>query len=90
MTLSRGAHVEMLERAAKSSPLTWCCRNEPLPRSRWVAIDTRSYVDKTWRLFDGSVIDGDDGYLGVEIAGKQFFSRQKRTGAATAYSVIVR
>jgi hypothetical protein len=85
------AHVEMLERVAKSSPVTWCCRTEPLPRSRWVAIDTRSYVDKTWRLFDGSVMDGDDGTLGVEIAGKQFFSLQKlNPGAATGYSVIVR
>jgi hypothetical protein len=84
------AHVEMLERVAKRLPVTWCCRTEPLPRSRWVAIDTRSYVDKTWRLFDGSVMDGHDGYLGVEIAGKQFFSLQKRKpGAATGYSVIV-
>jgi hypothetical protein len=53
------AHVEMLERVAKSSPVTWCCRTEPLPRSRWVAIDTRSYVvsDFEIRIISGGLVE---------------------------------
>jgi hypothetical protein len=81
--------IRLLEQIAKSSTETWRCRTEPLPKSSWVTIDTRTYVDKAWRPFDAPVVDGEDGYIGVEIGGKFYFSRkEKGPQGASAYSVI--
>jgi hypothetical protein len=73
-------HIELLERAAESDPATWWCRVEPLPRSRWLAIATRSYVDKRWRSLDLDVhVESLKGgkVLGVTVAGKAFYSEQR-------------
>ena len=87
-------HVARLEQVAKSSPTLWRCRTTPLPRFRWVGIDTRSYQDKTWRPFEGDVLKSEhDEYIGVEIAGRCFFSRQEvggGRGGATRYQIRTR
>jgi hypothetical protein len=84
-------HVARLERVAKDSPAAWWCRAEPLPSSRWVGIETRSYAFAGWRpLTDAEVISAPDGALGVIAEGRRFFSRQHEAAreGATAYTML--
>jgi|1185.fasta_scaffold127551_2 hypothetical protein len=81
-------HSRRLESAARqSSPQGWRCRVEPLPRHRWLAIETRTYVDKQWRALPLDVLPGaldpvavnmspSDKVLGIEIDGQVYCSTQ--------------
>ena len=86
--------IARLEAAAKgkSSSDAWWCRADPLPRSKWVQIDTRSYAAPTWKPLDLSteVIPGPalDSY-GVIVNGRRFCSAQRAGPAgATAYMIL--
>lgn len=85
-------HVEMSEKSAKSDPTAWWCRSEPPPRSRWLAIDTRSYADNLWRPLDLDVyVEAVEGgkVLGVIVAGKAFYSQQgQQANGRFGYEVV--
>lgn len=73
-------HVARLEAFArgKSRPEDWRCRVEPLPRSRWVAIHTRSYSAPAWvpLSIDAPAEWFADETLSVEVAGAVYISRE--------------
>lgn len=87
-------HVNRLHVAARgrSRPEDWWCRLQPLARSAWLAIETRSYTDKVWRCFDphARLVDLDADTYGIEVEGRFYFSSKTEhpTGAA-AYQVFV-
>lgn len=68
----------MLERAARGGdPSAWRYRVAPLPRSRWVQVDTRSYVSPAWLpLTDPRVTEEVGGFLSVQVNGKTYSSRR--------------
>jgi hypothetical protein len=76
-------HIEALERTGNCSPRKWVCRVDPLPRSRWIEIATRSYTDDRWRPFpkDYIPLEGRGHFLGVVIEGRGYASRQYDRGA---------
>jgi hypothetical protein len=87
------AQVAELERAAagKSSPSTWLCRIGPLPRARWLAIETRTYTNKQWEPFDPDTqpFRFADAYLGVVIDGRSYLSKQVHgPGGASGYHAV--
>jgi hypothetical protein len=83
--------VMRLERRKNSSnPQHWRCRVEPLASDRWIASDTRSYRDNTWRPLTDRTVIADDEYCGIVIARTLYLS-QRLTGpnGQAAYSVMV-
>lgn len=81
-------HIRSLEDAAsklgmsQSEVLDWRCRRTPLPVSRFIAIETRTWQNNTWRplpIDDETVIyarQGDRVSAGVEIGGVKYFSER--------------
>ncbi len=63
---------------------TWLVRPDPLPRTRWLAIETRSWSDRTWRPMDADSVplrgdlNGAPGYLGLRFGKVTYWS--KRSG----------
>jgi hypothetical protein len=53
-TPEKVARLERNGRKKGSLPERWMCRAEPLGMDRWLAIETRSYADRTWKPFDFS------------------------------------
>jgi hypothetical protein len=85
--------VAALERLATSrgvSPSTWRCRAAPLPRERWLAVETRSYVSK-WKTFDHHLeIDecGGDS-MAICLDGSMYCSQQIiKPGQPTGYQCV--
>ncbi|MGF3027912.1 hypothetical protein ACQVP2_34610 [Methylobacterium aquaticum] len=86
-------HIMRLEKAAAglSSPTTWRCRAAALPRSAWLGIETRSYIDKRWLplSLDEPVIE-DGAALGLWIDHRLYVSeRIESLSGATGYRVTV-
>lgn len=83
------ARIEAVERSARErgqNTSGWFARREPLPISRFIGIDTRSYRSHKWEPFtkgktifmapDPSV-GGSENVQGVEIGDKVYFSTRK-------------
>jgi len=70
------AEAKRLEACAprEARPQDWRCRAEPLPRSRWLGIDTKSYTGP-WQPFTGGLFQAGQG-LGVAIDGHAYLSQQ--------------
>jgi hypothetical protein len=85
-------HIRRLERMSRGDdPRQWRCRQEPLPRDRWLGIETFS-PNGVWKPLspDTSVLAADvDGFSGltIEVDGSAYFSAQV-AGAAGAVAYI--